>query len=76
MAVWIGETLMTEETSGARATWQRDQDGAGGAWASTRLPGARLTRSQAAASMRLAELETAGYGDSPNAAGIRAELGI
>ena len=77
MAITISGETMTEESSGHYATWQPDPDGpGGGAWTSTRLPGARLTYRQAYTSLALAEVETAGYADSPNAAGLRAALGI
>ena len=76
VAVKVFQALIIGETSGHRAEWQRDQDGAGGAWISTRLPGTRLTRNAAIASIDLAEVEYAGYGNSPNAAALRAELGI
>ena len=76
--VSVSATLMTSDTTGHRATWSPDPDGdgQGGAWTSTRLPGRRLTRSQALASMALCELEAAGQGGSPNAANVRAELGL
>jgi hypothetical protein len=74
--VTVSDTLMVSENTGHRARWTRDEDGPGGAWESTRLPGRRLTRNQAVSSMVLAELESAGQGGSPNAANLRAELGI
>ena len=74
--VSIGDTLMVSENTGHRAQFAADPDGPGGAWTSTRLPGRRLTRSQAISSMVLCELEAAGQGGSPNAANVRAELGI
>jgi hypothetical protein len=75
--VQIGQRRMSSATSGHTAEWTPDPDGTGGgAWLSTKLPGRRLTRAAAAASMRLAELDACGYGGSPNAAALRAELGI
>ena len=76
MAVSVFEQLIRGEASGARAEWVRDEDGAGGAWISARLPGRRLTRAQAIDLIDLAEVEYAGYADSPNAAALRAALGI
>jgi hypothetical protein len=74
--VTIGQRSMASATSGHTTAWQPDPDGPGGAWVSTKLPGRRLTRAQAAASMHLAELDACGHTASPAAASLRAELGL
>ena len=67
---------MRSDATGDRARWVADGGGlGGGAWISTALAGRRLTRDQARASLVLAELEFAGYADSPNARQLREQLG-
>ena len=77
MGIMIGDTEMSSDRCEARAEWREHAAaGGGGAWVASTLPGRPLDRNQAITAMVLAEMEADGRGDSPHAAGFRAELGI
>ena len=71
MGIVIGETRMVSDQTGHTATRTDD-----GTWASTRVPGRLLDRNTAISSLVLAELESAGYANSPHARQLRAEVGL
>jgi hypothetical protein len=75
--VTIGERTMRSESSGHTAEWREhaSADGSGG-WVATMVPGRLLSRVEAEASVRLAELVSCGWDRSPAAAALRAQLGL
>ena len=77
MTLTITSTHMADSENGHHAEWRPDAAADGrGAWVCSRLPGRLLTRNEAITALTLAELETAGWADSPATASLRAELGL
>jgi hypothetical protein len=77
VALRITDERMVSDTTYHTAEWRPDAAADGtGAWVSSRVPGRLLDRNAAVTALTLAEFEATGQGDSPHAAGWRAELGI